>query len=239
MERWADPDNPVTAAITGFARQVSDPVRLAVLQLLATEGPKAMSEIAEVLELPGPRLANHLARLRNSGMVTVRRSGRHAVYRIAQPRTAEVLRDLSALAGDAIQVGRHERLLSPLALAHTCYDHLAGRLGVGLFAAAVQCGALQAPEPDRANLRLGPKAAVFFDDLGVEVAALTPGRRKLAAACLDWLERRPHLAGAVGDSVLEAFTVQGLVTRTPDSRVLTITSQGLTRLQPFLEHSFR
>jgi hypothetical protein len=106
---------------------------------------------------------------------------------------------------------------------------------VGLFAAAVQRSALEPPHPDQGDLTLGPAAAVFFGELGVDLATLDPGRRKLAAACLDWLQRRPHLAGALGDAVLDALLAQELLTRSPVGRELALTSQGAARLQPFLD----
>jgi hypothetical protein len=90
------------------------------------------------------------------------------------------------------------------------------------------------PDPSRRDLELGPGASDFFRELGVELVSLQPGRRKLATACLDWLERRPHLAGALGDAVLSSFLRQGLVARTPADRVLAFTSQGLTRLESFV-----
>lgn len=234
MSRWLDPADRVTGAVTAFAREVADPVRLTVLQLLAAEGPRTMSEIADFLELPAPRLGNHLARLRAAELVTVERTGRHAVYRIAHPRTAEVLDALALLAGDIGTAGDRDRAPSPLALAHTCYGHIAGRLGVGLFMAAVERAAVLPPDPGRTELELGSGASEYFRELGVDVPSVQPGRRKLAAACLDWLERRPHLAGALGDAVLSSFLRQGLLTGTAGSRVLALTSKGRKQLQPFL-----
>jgi DNA-binding transcriptional ArsR family regulator len=234
MSRWLDPADQVTGAVTAFAREVADPVRLTVLQLLAAEGPRTMSEMADFLELPAPLLGNHLARLRAAELVTVQRTGRHAVYRIAHPRTAEALDALSLLAGDIGAASHRDRVPSPLALAHTCYGHIAGRLGVGMFTAAVQRAAILPPDPGRTELELGASATDYFSELGVDLASVQPGRRKLAAACLDWLERRPHLAGALGDAVLGSFLRQGLVTSTPGSRVLALTSKGRKRLHAFL-----
>jgi DNA-binding transcriptional ArsR family regulator len=234
MGRWLDPADPITVAITSFAGQVADPVRLSVLQLLATEGPRTMSEIADFLELPAPRLGNHLARLRSAGLVTVERSGRLAVYRVAHPRTAEALEALSVLAGDISTTTDRTRGSSPLALAHSCYGHIAGRLGVGLFAVGVERIALRPPNPDRSELDLGPGAPDYFAELGVDLASIEPGRRKLATACLDWIERRPHLGGALGDALLDEFLDQKLVTLAVDSRVLTLTRKGRDRLEPYL-----
>lgn len=107
--------------------------------------------------------------------------------------------------------------------ARTCYDHIAGRLGVGLRDRLHDGGYLL--ERDR-GLALTSAGERFLDDFGVDLAALRRGRRVLLRSCLDWSERRPHLAGAIGAALAERCFGLGWVERVPDSRALRVTSAG-------------
>ncbi|MDQ2583794.1 ArsR/SmtB family transcription factor [Saccharothrix yanglingensis] len=219
MAGWVDRGNGVVAAVTGLAAELADPVRLTALQLLAAEGPHTMSQLADAIGVTAPRLGNHLARLRARDLVTVEHTGRHAVYRAA-PGLGDVLVVLARYAHATPAPGRAP---SPADVAHTCYDHAAGRLGVTVFATLVDRGALTAPDGRGDELSLGPDRTAFAE-LGVDLAVLDPGRRKLATACLDRTHRLPHLGGALGAAVLDAFVAGGLVARTDGSRVLAVTA---------------
>lgn len=228
---WVDPRNRVVAAVTALAAELADPVRLTALQLLAAEGPHTSSQLADAIGVSASRLGNHLARLREKNLVTVERAGRHSVYRAA-PGLGGVLASLAHYAQGADADGVPDRAPSPADIAHTCYDHAAGRLGVTVFATLVERGALRPPDGLGDELALGPNRDAFTD-LGVDPAALAPGRRKLATACLDRTHRLPHLGGVLGKAVLDAFLDRGLVARVEDSRVLTVLDpDGLTRLLP-------
>ncbi|MFD7658925.1 ArsR/SmtB family transcription factor [Actinosynnema sp. NPDC059797] len=228
---WVDPENRVVAAVTALAAELADPVRLTALQLLAAEGPHTSSQLADAIGVSASRLGNHLARLREKDLVTAERAGRHSVYRAA-PGLGEVLAALAHYARGVDAVGPPDREPSPADLAHTCYDHAAGRLGVTAFATLVERGALRPPDGLGDEVALGPDRDAFAE-LGVDLAALAPGRRKLATACLDRTHRLPHLGGVLGKAVLDAFLARGLVARVPDSRVLTVPAPAeLTRLLP-------
>src|SRR3954467_15270479 len=217
-----EPGNPVQGAIVGLTRELSDPVRLTALQLLAAEGPHTMVQLADALGVTAPRLGNHLTRLRAAGLVEVEHTGRHAVYRLARPELIDVLTALARWAGHALPTGHPATAAD---IAHTCYDHAAGRLGVALLAHLVDRGALTAPDGTAEELRLGPDGAALAD-LGINPAGPDPGRRKLATACLDRTHRLPHLGGALGAQILDSLVERGLLTREDGSRVLTPTGAG-------------
>jgi DNA-binding transcriptional ArsR family regulator len=220
----------VLGRATALARELADPVRLAALQVLATEGPHTMSQLAEALRVTAPRLGNHLARLRAAGLISVEHTGRHAVYQVAGAGLGDVLAALVRYAGpDGAGWTRGE----PADLARSCYDHAAGQLGVRLFATLVERGALHAPDGSTAELTLGPDPVVLAD-LGIDPTTLDPGRRKLATACLDRTYRLPHLGGQLGRAVLDTFVHNGLVERAPGSRVLTVTPAGAQQLPTLL-----
>jgi len=212
----------VLAVVTSLARELADPIRLSTLQLLATEGPHSMSQLAAVLRVSGPRLGNHLARLREAGLVTVEHSGRHAVYRVARPDLGDVLAALTRYAHGDLSFTRSPTRAD---VAHTCYDHLAGRLGVTVFAHLVRGGGLVAPTGDTDEVTLGPNPEAFRS-LGIDPAAVDAGRRKLATACLDRSHRLPHLGGALGEAVYRVLLSQKIVRPVPESRELVITSRG-------------
>jgi DNA-binding transcriptional ArsR family regulator len=223
MSEWIDPRQPVTGAVTALARELADPIRLTVLQILAMEGPHTLSQLADALGVTAPRLGNHLARLRTAGLVAVEHTGRHAVYRAAAPGLGDVLTALSRYANADPAEGPPRANDS----ARTCYDHLAGRLGVAVFGTLVERGALTGD-----GRALGPDPA-YFGELGVDLSAVDPGRRKLATACLDRTRRLPHLGGALGRSVLDAFLDAGLVAPAGE-RELTVTAAGAERLPVLL-----
>ncbi len=229
MPGWIDPQEPVLASVTALAAELADPIRLTALQLLSAEGPHTMSRLADALGISAPRLGNHLARLRAAGLVEVERTGRHAIYRIAQPGLGDVLAALARYAGGARPPGRPVRPVTPADLAQTCYDHVAGRLGVALLAHLVASGALTAPDGRDEELRLGPDPSALTA-LGVDPATLDPGRRKPATACLDRAHRLPHLGGALGARVLDALVDGGLLVREGAGRVLTPTPAGRREL---------
>lgn len=214
------PDDLVTA-VTALARELADPIRLATLQVLAAEGPHSMSQLATELSVSAPRLGNHLARLREAGLVTVEHSGRHAVYRVARDDLGEVLAALTRFAHGELSVAHSPTRAD---VAHTCYDHLAGRLGVTAFAHLVRHGGLVAPTGASDEVTLGPRPEAFRL-LGVD-PEMDAGRRKLATACLDRSHRLPHLGGALGNAVYRALLAQKVVRPVPESRDLTITPAG-------------
>lgn len=236
MSHPVNPDDPHVGAVTSFAREVADPVRLTVLEFLATEGPQTMSGIADELEIAGPRLGNHLARLRAANLVAVQHTGRHAVYRVAGRHVVEALRCLRTLA-EASRPPAGRRAAgdqSALARARSCYGHLGGRLGVALFSTLVERRAILPPDGQSREIGLGPAADDVFRELWVDPSAVVRGRRQLASACLDWTERRPHLGGALGDAILDALIERGLLVRQETSRALEVTRQGATALADLL-----
>jgi DNA-binding transcriptional ArsR family regulator len=171
--------------------------------------------------LPLPQLSNHLRRLRDAKIVRVRREGRSAIYELTDPGLQALAPLLDRLAG---------RLSAPttrsepdFARGRTCYDHLAGRLGVDIYAALLERDALRSL-PD-GTIELGPAAAEAFGALTVDPAAVERGRRRFAFECLDVTERAPHLAGALGDELAEALVRRGWVER-GDGRVVELTAAG-------------
>ncbi len=162
---------------------------------------------------------------RGANLLTCIRQGRHRYYRVASSLVARMLESITLVA--AIEAPPRHRPRSPqddaLRLARTCYDHLAGRLAVAIADALV---ARQRGGAGRRWRRGHPDGAAFFSNsLGIDLAEI-PRRRAFCRPCLDWSERRPHLAGAVGAALAERCFALGWIERIRDSRAVAITPRG-------------
>lgn len=207
---------------TQVAQALADPIRLTILQCLMG-GPASVAELMAVTDQGQSKVSNHLAVLRDQGLVRAERNGRQMIYRLTNPSVAQLVESLAAIAGTAL---RRPEPSSPIAVARTCYDHLAGALGVGLFDTLAAAGAITPPEETRADVDLGPRAADVFGSFGVDPAALRRGRRRFAFACLDWTERRFHLGGLLGAAVCDAFFAAGWLAHDTASRTVFLTPAG-------------
>lgn len=213
-----------------LAQALADPLRLLLLQHLM-EGPATVSELMAVTGEAQSKLSNHLALLRERGLVRATRQGRQMVYELRDASVGQLVESLAQVAGGASVFTQKS---APLVRARTCYDHLAGRLGVALFDALVARGALQSPTAARGPLEPGPAAAEVFGAFGIDLAALRRERRKFATACLDWTERRPHLGGALGAALWAQCVERGWVVRQPGTRAIILTDAGKQGLRDLL-----
>jgi DNA-binding transcriptional ArsR family regulator len=209
--------------------ELADETRYAVLERLE-QGPASASELAERLDVSPTQLANHLRRLRDAGLVTVNHQGRLALYELAEPGLREIFSMLNGLRGAPPRTGR------PVQVAATCYDHLAGQVGVALMDHLIQQRALE-PRDGEGELKLGPAAAGAFAELGVELPTKPP-RRSLAFSCMDSRIGRPHLGGQLGAQLAASLRQKGWVKPTSQPRRLELTpagNKGLRRLGIRLE----
>ncbi|MEQ0561159.1 metalloregulator ArsR/SmtB family transcription factor [Amycolatopsis sp. NEAU-NG30] len=237
------------ADIARTAALFADPARVRVLCALGDGRALAASVLAAEAGLSAQGVSAHLAKLREAGLVVAEKSGRHRFYRLAGPDTAELLETLARFSPPRpVTSLREGTRAQALRTARTCYDHLAGRLGVAVTAALLTRGALAGPADTRrrpgdrisAPLRehpytLGPAAAPVFGELGVDLDAVAAGRRPLLKFCLDWSEQRHHLAGALGAAVATRFLDAGWVRpRTEGHRALRLTEEGTQALETHL-----
>jgi DNA-binding transcriptional ArsR family regulator len=204
--------------------ELADPLRLSVVDRLTAEGPATVSELASEAGVSMSQLSNHLRRLREAGLVRVERTGRQGVYEIADPGLEALIPMLDSITGRVARgparKGRESR---------TCYRHLAGPVGIELYRALRGAGAVTA-RPDGV-IELGPEAGRVFGALGVPTEPHAGDRRRFAFECLDWTERAPHMAGAMGDRVAEALVGKGWVELVDGERTVRVTPAGARGLR--------
>jgi DNA-binding transcriptional ArsR family regulator len=205
--------------IAPIAGLLADRARVAMLWAVSDGRHLPASVLAETGHVSPSAATAHLGKLVASGLLAVERRGRQRLYRLANPA---VVAALEALAAVPPASPPDVATPSPLSLARTCYDHLAGALGVRVTDVLIARGALRLE---------GDAYAVTcvdtFSDLGVDLDTVAGGtRRSLARPCLDWSERRHHLAGALGAALVTHWLDAGWLARSSASRALIVTPQG-------------
>jgi DNA-binding transcriptional ArsR family regulator len=212
------PDLAAVAAVLG------DRARAAMLLALMSGRPHTASELSRTAGVTKPTASSHLSRLLDMQLVSVEAVGRHRHYRLAGRDVANTIEGLMRLARRAGAVLPRSGPLDPtIRLARVCYDHLAGELGVRLYNSWIQVGHLAMR--DRALL-LTVSGERVCSRLGIDVSALRALRRPLCLSCLDWSERRHHLAGALGAAILECSLTRGWARRHRGTRALTFSAVG-------------
>ena len=210
---------------------LGNPSRAAMLDALLTGRALTATELARTAGIAPATASEHLARLREGGLVEVVAQGRHRYHRLAGPEVGAALEALSHIAPAKPPVTlRQSSRARSLAEARTCYDHVAGRSGVALHDGLVARGWL-VPEPG--GYRLSEAGTDGLLGWGVDVGAARAERRRFARPCLDWTERREHLAGALAAAITTAL-VDGsepwFLRRSDDHRGLRPTDLGRRRL---------
>lgn len=211
---------PDLARVAGM---IATPARAAMLDAMLGGRALPAGELARRAGVAPSTASAHLARLVAGGMVVRRRHGRHHYYGLADSDVAEALEALARVSrpgtGDAVGRTPAERTLR---FARTCYDHLAGRLGVAITDALRERGHIAGSDA----LVLTDSGMAWLEELGIDVAALRRGRRPLALACLDWSERRIHLAGAAGAALAGRLLELGWLRRLEGTRAVRLTLRG-------------
>jgi DNA-binding transcriptional ArsR family regulator len=213
------------ADIAAIASVIGHPARGRMLTALMDGRALPAGELARAAGVSPSTASAHLARLTESGLVAAEHRGRHRYHRLAGAQVAEVIEGLALLAPESpVRSLRDGNRTVAHRAARSCYDHLAGALGVAVTEALCAAGALGAAD-------LGLRDGAPFAALGVDPAALGGGRRPLTRSCVDWSERRPHLAGALGAALLGALLDDGWLVRRPHGRAVAVTPRGAARLR--------
>jgi DNA-binding transcriptional ArsR family regulator len=216
------------ARFAEVAALAGDPARASMLHSLMDGRALTASELARAAGIAPQTASGHLARMTAAGLLVAQSQGRHRYHRLASPAVARMMESIMQVAAAAepvrrIVVGPRE---AALRAARTCYDHLAGRLGVALADAMVGRGYVELDSDAGMMTEAGTE---FLQRIGIDTGAPAAGRRSRRASCrpcLDWSERRPHLAGTVGAALCAHCLDRGWVRRIDGTRALVITPKG-------------
>jgi DNA-binding transcriptional ArsR family regulator len=209
------------------AALIGDPVRAGILTVLFDGRAQPATALAYAARVSAQCASNHLAKLVDGGLLTVEREGRHRYYRLSTPQVATALEALSCLAPpvralDAPLTAQGRTLR----FARCCYDHLAGQLGVAVTARLEDRGYVTVVDRDSKLYALSAEGRRWFAGLGIDVDSLKPTRMGLARRCLDWTERRHHLAGPLGAALLARLLALGWLCRDRRTRAVRTTPAG-------------
>ncbi len=212
------------ADLASITALIGDPSRASILFALLGGEALPATELARRAHVTPQTTSAHLARLLHGNLIKVTKIGRHRYYSLKNDEVAQMLEVLQRMAppSKSVLTGKYN-VPQDLCHARTCYDHLAGKLGVAFTNALVaQAYMVQAEE----DYLVTPKGIDLLERWQIDVEALKQQRRKFAYACLDWSERRFHLAGSLGAAITQVFFENGWIKRMPQSRALNITRIG-------------
>lgn len=219
--------------IARIAALIGDNARASMLSALMSGSALTATELADIAGVTRPTVSSHLAKLLEAELVRVERSGRHRYFRLAGGSVASVIESLMGLAchdrPQALRVGPQDPALRK---ARICYDHLAGELGVWLFESLLRQQFLQR---HAGGIALSPAGQRWCRQAGIDDAQVAARRRAFCRECLDWSERRHHLAGALGAALWQRIEAAGWARRQPGSRVVSFTAAGEQSLRRLLE----
>jgi DNA-binding transcriptional ArsR family regulator len=212
---------------------VGDPARAAILVALMDGRARTAGELAYFARVSPQTASEHLRRLTETRLLAVVKQGRHRYFRIASPLVAQMLESIGAVA--AIETPpRFRPIRGPDAAmreARLCYDHLAGRIGVAIADALTARGLVLLDDEGGAVTKAG---FAFFCGLGIDLETRRKSRRAFCRPCLDWSERRFHLAGHTGAALARHMLDEGWLTRARDTRAVIVTTRGETALADLL-----
>jgi DNA-binding transcriptional ArsR family regulator len=228
-----DAERHPDAAVCRIAAAIGEPARARMLYCLVDGRARTSTELAVVADVTPSTASVHLQRLKTQRLVRVFAQGKHRYYSLDGDQVAAALEALSVLAGgsnDVFVPNTPNRLRA----ARTCYDHIAGTLGVALHDCFKVLGWLSGRRGADHTYQLTPDGAKGFEAIGIDISATRSLRRRFAYACVDWSERRPHVGGAIGAAVLNLALKRKWVIPDLDSRALSVTSLGRREMHTHL-----
>ncbi|MFX3673559.1 MAG: ArsR/SmtB family transcription factor [Paenisporosarcina sp.] len=182
------------------------------------------SELAFMSAITPQTASFHLSKLIEGNLVEVEKQGRHRYYQLANGEVARILESFLAISQPPeVRSLKQSSQVKLLREARTCYDHLAGKLGVDLTESMLNAGLLEKVERE---FVITPKGQQFFTDFGIDLSELKRKRRSFSHACLDWSERHHHLAGALGLGLMTRFLELGWIVQVPSIRAVKVTDKG-------------
>ncbi len=221
-----------TPDLAAVATLIADPSRAAILSALLGGYSLPAGELARFAKISPQTASAHFAKLVSGGLLSVTKTGRHRYYALSNKEVARALESL-ALIAPAQRVRSLNQRLETQAICHarTCYDHLAGTLGVRLAQALIDNQIIQQYEE---VFEVTIDGAQWFAKFGINCVDLQAQQRVFAVACIDWSERKPHIAGALGAAIARQMFQMKWLVRSGESRAVKVTESGYRMLEQAL-----
>lgn len=212
--------------VSRIASTIGDPSRARMLCCLMDDRASTATELAIAAGISASTASVHLGRLKEERLVKVLRQGKHHYYTLGSVKVTAVLKSLLVLSG-APKEKFVPNTPNHLRAARTCYDHIAGALGVALHDCMIKLNWISNHAGTGADsCILTPPGAKALSGLGIDIEHVRSLRRRTAGPCLDWSERRPHLGGAIGAALLTVALKKKWLNPHLDSRALSVTAFG-------------
>ncbi|PFE01066.1 transcriptional regulator [Bacillus cereus] len=207
-----------------IASLISDTSRATILIQLLDGRPHPATELAHAAKIKPQTASFHLQKLYEAEIIDVEKHGRHRYYKITNHTIAESLEKILYLAPpEQIQSLKQSKETREIQYARTCYDHLAGKLGVEITNSLLNNNILV---KENLQFEVTKEGQLFFKEFGIDLDSLYRKRRAFSKCCLDWTERQHHIAGALGKAILERMLEQNWVTKAPKTRAIHVTHLG-------------
>jgi DNA-binding transcriptional ArsR family regulator len=208
--------------ISRISTIIGDPVRSVILWTLLDNRAYTAIELANVVETSPQNISIHLSKLVNADLLTVESQGRHKYYKLLNPEIAGVIEGIANL----VPKERQKKVTdnnSGIKYCRTCYDHLAGKIGVEITAKLIDKKYIVL---DNKSFLVTDEGKTFFEDLGIDLEALKKQKRIFAKPCLDWSERKHHFSGSLAAALLNKMFETDWIRRIDNSRAVSITANG-------------
>ena len=208
---------------------IGDKARATMLWCLLDGRAYTATELALCADISAQSASNHLKKLLLANLLAVEKQGRHRYYRFQSPDVAQVIESMAGLI--TINSQTKEKILpkaTPITYARTCYDHLAGKFGVALTQALIHKNIITLANQTYEVTAIGEE---WLNQLDIDLVQLRRQKRAFAYPCLDWSERKHHIAGALGAAILKAFLHKQWIKKKPGSREISITPKGKIELK--------
>lgn len=213
---------------------IGEPIRSTILWTLLDNRAYTATELANIVETSPQNISMHLSKLLNAELLNVESQGRHKYYKLSKPEVAFALEAIATL----VPQDKHRKIFdnnSEIKFCRTCYDHLAGKIGVLINESLLK---EQIIEQENKSYRVTAIGETFFNSLEINIVELKQKKRFFAKPCLDWSERKHHLSGSLGFALLQRMLDLDWIRRNENSRAITITSKGRKEISEKFKISF-
>ncbi len=218
------------------ASLIGDPVRAKILWALMDKRAYTATELAVYADTTPQNISMHLNKLVKADLLAVESQGRHKYYNYSRPEIAYAIEALASLLPKEEPKTAYTADEKPIRFCRSCYDHLAGKVGVTLTEALLKQAYII---KDADSFSVTAEGETWFDQFGINLEELKKQKRYFAKPCLDWSERKHHLAGALGAGLLNRMIEDGWVRRVNNSRAIIVTGKGEQRMMEHLKISLK